>query len=142
MFLNFAKPVPGIVGERFVFFASIGLSILLSYFLLNMLKNKKATISIILIITVAFTTSIIKRNKDWKSEKTLFESDLKNNPNSVKLNILCANELITEIKKNNSKLSTEQISYKTNVAKGYLLKAYALDSNYYKISNNLGFIIY
>jgi hypothetical protein len=26
------------------------------------------------------------------------------------------------------------------VAKGYLLKAYSLDSNYYKISNNLGFI--
>ncbi len=140
MFLNFAKPVPGIVGERFVFFASIGLSILLSYFLLNIIKNKKATISFIFIITVSFSTSIIKRNKDWKSEKTLFESDLKNNPNSAKLNILCANELITEIKKNNLKLSTDQIIYKTNVAKGYLLKAYSLDSTYYKISNNLGFI--
>ena len=140
MFLNFAKPVPGIVGERFVFFASIGLSILLSHFLLNILKNKKATICLILIITAAFTSSIVKRNKDWKSEKTLFESDLKNNPNSAKLNILCANELITEIKKNSSKLSTEQIIYKTNAAKGYLLKAYSLDSTYYKISNNLGFI--
>jgi hypothetical protein len=140
MFLNFAKPVPGIVGERFAFFASIGLSILLSNFFVNILKNKKVTISVILIITVTFTTSIVKRNKDWKSEKTLFESDLKNNPNSAKLNILCANGLISEIKKNNSKLSTDQIIYKTNAAKGYLLKAYSLDSTYYKISNNLGFI--
>jgi hypothetical protein len=70
MFLNFAKPVPGIVGERFAFFSSIGLSILLSNFFVNILKNKKATISIILIITVTFTNSIVKRNKDWKSEKT------------------------------------------------------------------------
>ncbi len=143
MFLNFAKPVPGIVGERFAFFASIGFSIILSYFLLktfDYFKNKNLQITAILLLLILFSTLIIKRNKDWNSEKSLFEADLITNPNSVKLNILCANILISEVMKNANNLSPSQVAIKSSLAKNYLLKAHSIDPNYYKISNNLGFI--
>jgi tetratricopeptide (TPR) repeat protein len=65
---------------------------------------------------------------------------VKKHPNSVKLNVLYSNELISTITKKNNQLPVTEISKNIILAKEHLKKAFLIDSSYYNISNSLGFI--
>lgn len=144
MYLNFILPAPGIVADRFVFFASTGFAIMLSHGILYFsnkvtpIKSQKISLSIIIIILCLQLPIILSRNKEWKDIITLVSSDVKKYPNSMKLNVLYSNELISEAKK--GRLSPAQTMQNVSLAKNHLLKAYHIDSTYYNISNSLGFI--
>ena len=71
---------------------------------------------------------------------SLLESDIQKYPNSVKLNVLFANELISQINKKGNTMSREIILQNINLAKNHLNKANSLDSSYYNINNSLGYI--
>ena len=110
MFSNIAKPVMGIVAERFLYSASLGFCIILTYFLFKLLKislknnvistNVKTKIIFLsLIILLPYSIKTIDRNKDWKNYSTLYFNDIKYLNNSAKANAILAEQLLKEIKK-------------------------------------------
>lgn len=154
MYLNLVKPVPGIVGDRFVFFASIGFTIIACHFLLKP-KNGKAKqpglagLSSMkapakLLLAVFFTSSfllVVMRNRDWKNPLSLYEADVKKWPSSVKLNVLYANEILMCIRNRiTSEIPASKYQPYIGEARLHLQKAYELDSSYYNSANSLAYI--
>lgn len=148
MYLNFIIPVPGIVADRFSFFASTGFAIIVSHLILLLINKKskntkdfsyKMMATFFILFFIQFVI-IFNRNKEWKDLITLISYDVKKYPNSLKLNVLYSNELISTVTKNNNNLTPAECSKNINLAKEYLKKAYNIDSSYYNIYNSLGFI--
>ena len=92
---NLLQPIVGIVGERFIYFASFGFCIMVAYALLAFFKVDikkdskfkiqnttmvfKLALTFILLIYVGLTVS---RSTKWKDKLTLFTNDANNNENS------------------------------------------------------------
>jgi tetratricopeptide (TPR) repeat protein len=94
---NLAIPVPGIVGERFLFIASVGFIILIVYFLFRIFKTDPKSLTIeldsrIKIIAIAtilllpYGALTVKRNFFWRNALSLYQSDLPHLKNSAKAN--------------------------------------------------------
>lgn len=115
-FSNIYTPVVGIVGERFIYFASLGFCIALAYLLFIIFKEnvennpisstgqKRKNFSSLFKIIVAFLLVVFfiktfTRNRVWKDELTLFRNDVSNFENSCNLNYVLANALVSEINK-------------------------------------------
>lgn len=148
MYLNFLIPVPGIVADRFAFFASTGFAIIFSYGFMFFVNKKidssknssyKILIGFLVLFIIQFTI-IFNRNKEWKDLITLVSNDVNKYPNSLKLNVLYSNELLSMVTKSNNRMSSIEISKNINLAKEHLNKAFTIDSTYYNICNSLGFI--
>ena len=73
------------IAERLLYLPSIGFCILVSYLLINFIKNKLFLWSIIGTIISLYGYKTYNRNFDWENEETLFESAYKVCPNSVKV---------------------------------------------------------
>ena len=109
-FANLITAVVGIIGERFIYFATYGFCISMAYLLLTFFKinitsrgelNVKAlslpfkiSVTGILIILSMLTLS---RNTKWKDEATLFRNDVKKFDSSCNLHYLFGNKLYPEI---------------------------------------------
>ena len=114
-FANIRGALPGIVGERFVYFASFGFCIASTYLLLSLFKiNLKANSSadnfqfkikeinfftkfFIGVILITYSTLTISRNNKWKDEITLFRNDIKHFKKSCNLHYLIGNNLYPKI---------------------------------------------
>ncbi len=117
-FSNILKQVMGIVGDRFMYFPSLGFSIIIAYLLYKIFKQEPIStkikqptlikITIVLaIILIPYTAKTITRNKDWKDQPTLLRNDIKYLENSAKANYIYAGtmkgELMKSIRKNGRK---------------------------------------
>lgn len=148
LYLQIATPVPGILADRFVFFASAGYVIIVGYIinkLYEYFSQKKSTHInylnfIIIIFFIAYSIFIIKRNSEWKNNLTLYKADVKKWPNSIKLNILCANEIVNNINKRTGLIKPNEHEEYIKKAYNHMLKAYSLDSTYYNSLNTLAYI--
>lgn len=130
-FINLWTPVVGIVGERFVYFASLGFCMALAYLLFVIFKvdvenktlrwkNLSTLFKIVcLLILVAYTIKIWNRNPVWKDKLTLFRNDVSNFENSCNLNYILANALVSEINKTSN---AEQKNKLINEAKFHYKK--------------------
>jgi len=98
IFTNVVTPVVGIVGERFVFNASLGFVIALVYFIFMAFRTdpKSLTIEfserakiivIIALLLIPCTAKTIKRNRDWRNLFDLYSSDIKHLEKSFKGNV-------------------------------------------------------
>lgn len=109
-FANIIQPVVGIVGERFIYFASFGFCIVSVYLLLSLFKidiknNAKHTVQAtslsfkvtLVLILFFFSFLTIARNTKWKDELTLFRNDSKNHGNSCNLHYMIGNRLYPKI---------------------------------------------
>lgn len=104
-FSNIVSLSTGVVGERFIYFASFGYCIAIAYFLMLLYKfdlnhqtqkiNTSFSFSLI-IIFIFHATLTISRNSNWKDEITLFRHDSKNFKNSCNLQYITGNKLYTE----------------------------------------------
>jgi tetratricopeptide (TPR) repeat protein len=152
MYMNVAVPVAGVVAERFLFFASIGFSLMVIYFFLKM-KGTKSKItgykdlsssqkSISVAVLLIFALVVFNRNKEWKSKATLFEADVKKHPESVKLSLLTTSQLIINISDpNKSKdMNDNEKTIKIREAEELLKKAIQTDSSCGGCYNNLSFM--
>ncbi len=153
MYLNIVRPVPGIVGDRFAFFASVGFCIVACYFLLrpgarrgavpvssySQLGSTQKYILVVFLISGVVMT--VMRNRDWKNKLSLYETDVKKWPASVKLNVLYANEIVSLVNNRQTDLiKRERFREYINKAREHLLAAYTVDSSYYNIPNTLAYI--
>jgi len=153
MYANIVAPVPGIVGDRFVFFATISLSIFIVWLfftvfripLINSDSNKIRIIWVIILTLLIIIPSgyyVHKRNAQWRTHYTLYTADMPKLWNSVKANDLYANELIKEV---NKELAKPVNPYKFIVgiidkAEKHFKQAINIDSTHYSSWNNLGII--
>ncbi len=150
MYLNFIRPAPGIVADRFLFFASIGFALIAVQVLFfdkkmkrypadyKQLKPFQKGISIVLLICCAFL--IIKRNNEWKGKLSIFEADSKNYPESVKLSLLATSQLILEMPRKDGPIKENEKLNKVRSSEKLLINAIKIDSTCTGCYNNLGFL--
>lgn len=153
MFSNIVKPVPGIVGDRFLLFPSLAFAIAVSYFLFKLFKldpkkefNKKSNITIVLIhifiILISYTALTFDRNKDWRTYYSLYKHDMKYLGNSVKAHNLLATEMIRQVKHELNKPVNVMKFVKPKIRRAikHYKKAIAIYPEHYSSYNNLGTI--
>ncbi len=110
MFLNTVKPVPGIIGERFLWIPSIGFSIALAYFLFKLfLSSPKSVristgkvvgiIAVTILILVPYSGKTYLRNLDWRTSYSLISADMPYLWDSFKANDQYADEIMKETNK-------------------------------------------
>lgn len=151
MYSNIATPAAGIVADRFVFFASVGFSLIVIYgFYFYKQGNAKLESwkdlkprqkSIAIIVLLVFAGMIVKRNSEWKSKLVLFESDVKKYPNSVKLSLLASSQVMIHINDNSNVIPDNQKLQKVRHAEKVLLNAIRIDSSCDVCYNNIAHIL-
>ena len=154
MFTNIVKPIPGIVGDRFLLIPSLAFAIALSWFIFKLFKLnpekkiiKKSGITkvliIVFIILIPYTVLTFNRNKDWRTYYSLYNTDIKYLENSVKANDLLATELIRQVDKDLRSKSVNVLKFlrpTINRAIKHYKKALEIYPEHYSSWNNLGTI--
>ena len=153
MYVNIVAPVPGIVADRFVFFATISMAIFVVWLFFRIFgiplqksdKNNSRIIWVsilILLIVIPFGYYTRVRNAQWKTHYTLYSSDMPKLWNSAKANNLYAHELM---KRANHELAKPVNPYKFIIgmidnAEKHYNQSISLDSSQSSTWNNLGII--
>ncbi len=100
LFTNIPFLIGAALGERFLFFGSVGycvaLAALVSGGRQDLLKDK-LRVGVIVLISAVYVILTVQRNGDWVDNATLFATDVKKYPGAVKLNFLAAVELENSI---------------------------------------------
>jgi len=76
------------MNERFIFYPSISISLVVITIILKIYNLRKILYSIIIFICIIFFILTINRNKIWKDNFTLFTNDVKISTNSAKINCM------------------------------------------------------
>ena len=143
---NLLFPMVGIVAERLVFTASLGIVIALA-FLINGARDKswgKGIIlpSVVMLYLGVNTFLVIQHNPDWKNRITLFQKDTENNFPSAKSQAVYGQELQFLINQEWLNPSGRDIDMFNSILKAQ--EAYQLSlktyPNYPKIENNLAYL--
>ncbi|MDF2451655.1 MAG: tetratricopeptide repeat protein [Bacteroidota bacterium] len=147
-FTNLLTPMPGIVGERLCFYASVGFCVMLASLLLDLFPNFRFTklqqfsskpLSYVLPLAIVCLVYVFNRNKNWYDKLTLFEHDAPYIENSSKANSLLANEYFEMLRSSEKKYPPQTLINKA-------LKHYQLailnDSSIYTAYNNAGVLYY
>jgi protein O-mannosyl-transferase len=130
--------------ERFLFLPSVGFSIGLIYsgVLLFRLdpaslkgKNRNVFVAVLTSVLLLFSGMTITRNKDWKSNFTIFQSGVKASPNSTRANASLASEYRTMAEKESDPAKRNE--YLNSAVQYYQTALDILPSNTYA-SYNLG----
>lgn len=98
MYTNVITPVVGIVGERFVFNASLGFIIALVYFIFMAFRTEPKSLTIefserakiiviIILLLIPCAAKTISRNRDWRNLFDLYRNDIKHLEKSFKANV-------------------------------------------------------
>jgi tetratricopeptide (TPR) repeat protein len=154
MYANIVMPVPGIVGDRFLFFASLSFAWLLvwvvvEYVLPYDLHQKRVPLkwlilpSFLALLYVAPAGYWVHiRNKQWYSEYTLYMSDMPYLKESVKANDLWAGQIMKRVGAELQKSVNPYhfIKKAISTAEYHFNKALELDSTFYSAWLNLGSI--
>ena len=103
LFTNIFFLMGSAMGERFLFFASVGFCLLIALCIEKWiikseisfpeLMNNKVVIGILIVIGVAFSGLTFARNANWKDNYTLFKTDMERAPENCRLNYYFGNEL-------------------------------------------------
>ena len=110
MYANIVIPVVGIVGERFVFVASLGFCIALVYLIFRIFKTDPKSLTIefdarakivvvIALLLIPSTALTITRNREWRNLYDLYRKDIKYQVNSAKANAQYAGHLMNLVLK-------------------------------------------
>lgn len=153
MYANIVSPVPGIVGERFLFFSSLSFAALLAYLIHRIgrlpLKASSGPLSPVIIssfltlaVLIPYGYLTVNRNAEWRTHFTLYQADMRKLNQSVKANDLYASELMKQV---NAELAKPVNPYKFIVplierAANHYKQALNIDSTHWSSYNNLGII--
>ena len=124
---NIIFPIGTHMGERFVFLASLGFSLLMAYIILSLFKNGFVRQVILISILVLFAIKTITRNVVWKDDYTLFTTDVKTSSNSAKCLNAAAGSIITKcLNQNNENCNSNEI----DLGISYAQEAIRIHPNY------------
>lgn len=153
MFTNVVEPVVGIVGERFAYIPSVGLSILFTYIIFKLLKipydkihlkinsiNNTLWIFVVIII-LTFGIKTYSRNEAWKDNYTLYKTDIKYATESAHAHSLLAIADVQKARQNPNMSEEERRKYADEAVEHYKEALRILPS--YAVSiNNLGMVYF
>jgi protein O-mannosyl-transferase len=149
MYSNIFVPMVGIVGERFIFAASLGFCIALIYFIFKIFRtdpksltiefNERAKIIVVIfLIMIPASAWTIKRNRQWRNFNDLYRADIRHLNNSVKANIEYGEYLMNTIYQDpNYQQSGRANQFKQQVIISRLKRAIALYPGDYKTLNDI-----
>lgn len=153
MYANIVRPVPGIVGDRFLFFPSLSFALLLVFlfFTISRAGMLKGKVHIVRMLAIVLLTVIVlvpygrytrARNFNWRTEYSLYHADRIHLFNSVKANDLYAYELMRKVNIEFAKPVNPYRFVKSMVdsAVMHYEQAVKLDSSHYSSWNNLGMV--
>ena len=148
MVCNIIFDIGATMGERLIFHASVGFVIGVAWLLVKGIEKikavsirKTALAGLMLVVVVLCGFKTIERNKDWKSDATLFFQDIKVSPNSFLVNVNVATMLVnqSDYEKDEQKrianlhrgvaLLTRVLKMQDNYVLGYMNRSVA----YYKL---------
>jgi len=120
MFANIYRPVPGIIGERFLLIPSVAYAMILAWLIFKLFKvvpesvtNKGSRIFFALIfsglILIPYTYKTVQRNKAWNTDLSLYRADMDRLENSVKAHDLMGTTKMRKIQRD--------LAQQVNVAK-------------------------
>ena len=128
---NILFSVGTFMSERFIFVSSLGFTLIIAYFItvkpakfFKIIFNKPIIILIPVLFLYSFKT--IDRNKAWKNDKVLIETDVKTSANSAKSNSEYGKilyELADTIKDQSQKVKFIELTLQ------YLEKSFEIDMN-------------
>jgi tetratricopeptide (TPR) repeat protein len=150
MYSNVVFPVVGIVGERFVFNASLGFCVALVFLIFKIFKTdpKSLTIefdarlkilAIMILLLIPYTVMSVSRNRDWRNLFDLYRNDIKQLNNSAKANIDYAGFLMGTVYQDQNFLKyggVNQFKYQTIVS--HFRHGLKLYPDNYLTTNDLG----
>jgi len=134
------------MGERFIYFSSIGFCVfiggLIYAYFPKITKNNKGSFYLtslaLIIILCFFSVKTIYRNKAWKNDFTLFETDIQTSNNSAKGNYMLGNHLLLKaLFPNDSHEIQRKGKYSKDAAK-YLKRALEIYPGYIEAMEKLG----
>ncbi len=83
---NLFFPIGTNMAERFMFMPSVGFALLLGYAIAHLFsKYQQFGAGLLLILFSFYSVKTFTRNRTWKDNYTLFSTDIKHSPESVKL---------------------------------------------------------
>ena len=144
------------MGERLVYHSSFGLCLLIvmygdSIYQKVTASNSIKQIAIVLLllpVLTLFSFKTIERNKEWKSDATLFLADVKTVPNSALANSNAGTNIYNTIfkkyydKKNHTDAETKEFENQLKIAIRYFDKALSIHENYVVAYMNRGLCYY
>ncbi len=151
MYANIVYPVPGIVGDRFLFFPSLAFSLAIVFLFYKLfrvdLSDKKipnlkfiGIIALTLVLFLPYGQYTRIRNYQWNNEYSLYHTDQKHLFQSVKANELYASTLIEKVNVELAKPVNPYkfIEYLVDSAVMHYEQAVRLDSSHFGTWNNVG----
>lgn len=125
---NMVFPIGTNMSERFMYMPSLGWSIALAALFVRILTFRKNLAWILLgIVSLGFAVLTMMRNPVWKSNYTLFTSDIHTSQRSAKLLAATGGELVTQF---GTKPQSPERDEKLTEAIGYLDRAQEIHPNY------------
>lgn len=150
IFSNILSPPAGIVAERFLYIASLGFCLALAYGLFRIFKvdtilksgSSGASTSVIVVTIILCLPAIgmtIDRNKDWKTEMTLYEADMPHLEKSAKANYIYATNLRSSVVQQLKEgIRKENIRDRIETVIKHYRQSIAVYPDYPDACNNLG----
>ena len=90
---NIVFPIGTNMSERFMFMPSVGFCLLLAYGIRH-INNQEIRIGLLVALLCTFALKTITRNPTWKSNETLFLTDVNTSTNSAKLQMAAGGILV------------------------------------------------
>ena len=148
MYSNILTPVVGIVGERFVFEASLGFCIAFVFLVFRIFKtdpksltiefnDRAKIIALMMLIVIPCTVYSVKRNRAWRNLYDLYSHDMKGLRNSAKANISYAGELMNKVYNSPPEYLQERINAFAPVVIKYFKNGLAIYPDNYQTLNDL-----
>lgn len=150
MYSNILFPVVGIVGERFVFTASLGFCILIIFLIFRLFKTDPKSLTIemdirlkiltlLVLILIPFSVLSVSRNLRWRNLFALYRTDIDHLANSAKANIDYAGLLMNSVYEDENFLRTGTVNqFKYDQIVRHFRRALELYPVNYKTTNDLG----
>jgi len=86
------------MNERFMFTPLLGFAIVAAVLLVK-IKSSKAVTSVLVLMMLFYSVKTISRNTAWKSDFTLFTTDVKTSVNSGRCNVIAGSLILNEARK-------------------------------------------
>ncbi len=150
MYSNVVFPVVGIVGERFVFNASLGFCLAFVFLIFKIFQTdpKSLTIeldarlkilAVLVLLLLPYTVLSVSRNRDWRNLFDLYRNDVKSLNNSAKANIDYGGFLMGTVYQDQNFLRTGAVNqFKYQVIVSHFRRSLALYPDNYLTTNDLG----
>ncbi len=144
LFSNIPFLIGSALGERFLFFPSVGFCLLMALAIdkwivkgANDFFKNKLFLIVIISLSVVYAALAVNRNGDWRDNYTLYKADVAKNPNGAKLNYFFGYEVATTLAKKEKEPAKQKQDYE--LAIGYFRQALAIYPDYDKAESNLAF---